>query len=90
MRRVAELAEHFKVPAMICINKYDLNLTMTGDIERFAENEQIPILGRISFDPVFIEAMIQAKTIIEYGNGSLVNTNIKAIWQRIEERLNKL
>ena len=90
MKRVAELARHFKVPAMICINKFDLNLTMNEDIERFAENEKIQMLGRIPFDPAFTEAMIQARTIIEYGNGSRVNTKIKEIWYRLEDVLGLL
>ena len=90
MKRVAELAKHFKVPAMICINKFDLNLTMTEDIERFAENKKIQMLGRIPFDLAFTEAMIQARTIIEYGNGSRVNTKIKEIWYRLEDVLGLL
>ncbi|MGD9023120.1 MAG: ATP-binding protein, partial [Deltaproteobacteria bacterium] len=29
MERVAQLAAHFKVPAMVCVNKFDLNLDQT-------------------------------------------------------------
>ncbi len=90
MKRVADLADHFKVPVMICINKYDLNPDMTREIENFAQKRHSPCLGHIPFDPMFTEAMIQAQTVIEYGNGSPVNTNIKAIWQRIEDRLGLL
>ncbi|MDJ0817106.1 MAG: P-loop NTPase [Desulfobacterales bacterium] len=90
MKRVADLADHFKVPVMICINKYDLNPDMTREIENFAQKRHSPCLGHIPFDPMFTEAMIQAQTVIEYGNGSPVNTNIKAIWKRIEDRLGLL
>jgi MinD superfamily P-loop ATPase len=87
LKRVAGLADHFKVPAMICVNKSDLNPAMTRGIEKFAEQRRLECLGSIPFDPVFTEAMIQARTVMEYGNGSPVNRIIKAIWQRIEERL---
>jgi hypothetical protein len=40
-------------------------------------------VGRIPFDRAFTEAMIQAQTVIEYGNGLPVNNNIRAIWHRI-------
>ncbi len=90
MKRVADLADHFKVQVMICINKYDLNPDMTREIENFAQKRHSPCLGHIPFDPMFTEAMIQAQTVIEYGNGSPVNTNIKAIWKRIEDRLGLL
>jgi MinD superfamily P-loop ATPase len=87
MKRVVDLADHFKVPVMICINKYDLNPDMTHAIETFAENRHTPCVGRIPFDRAFTEAMIQAQTVIEYGNGLPVNNNIRAIWHRIKERL---
>ena len=90
MKRVADLADHFKVQVMICINKYDLNPEMTREIENFAQKRHSPCLGHIPFDPMFTEAMIQAQTVIEYGNGSPVNTNIEAIWKRIEDRLGLL
>ncbi len=90
MKRVADLADHFKVQVMICINKYDLNPDMTREIENFAQKRHSPCLGHIPFDPMFTEAMIQAQTVIEYGNGSPVNTNIEAIWKRIEDRLGLL
>lgn len=87
MARAAQLAAHFKVPVMICINKYDLNLEITREIEKYAQKESIACLGRIPFDPMFTEAMIQAQTVIEYSNGSKVNQEIKAIWQKIAKEL---
>ena len=87
MARAVQLADHFKVPVMICINKFDLNLELTRDIEKYAEEKSIPCLGRIPFDPMFTEAMIQAQTVLEYGNGSKVNQEVKAIWQKIEKLL---
>jgi MinD superfamily P-loop ATPase len=87
MARVAQLAAHFKVPVMLCINKYDINLEVTREIEKYAQKESIACLGRIPFDPIFTEAMIQAQTVVEYSNGSKVNQEIKAIWQKIAKEL---
>ena len=85
LERVARLAAHFKVPALICINKYDLNVALTMEIEKFAEDKHLACLGRIPFDPMFTQAMIQAQTVIEYGNGSKINQEIKLIWQKIAQ-----
>lgn len=87
MARAMQLADHFKVPVMICINKFDLNLEITRDIEKYAEEKSITCLGRIPFDPMFTEAMIQARTVLEYGNGSKVIQEVKAIWHKIEKFL---
>ena len=87
MVRVAQLADHFRVPAMICVNKFDLNLELTRDIENFAKEKGLSCLGRIPFDPIFTKAMLQAQTIFEYNTESEVGQAIKEIWRRLADRL---
>jgi MinD superfamily P-loop ATPase len=87
MERVVQLAAHFKVPAMICVNKFDLNIDLTREIERYAEEMDIACLGRIPFDPVFTKAMIQAQTVVEYDGQSAVGEAIRGTWQRLAEKL---
>jgi len=87
MERVAQLADHFKVPAMICVNKFDLNLELTRDIENFAKEKGLSCLGRIPFDPIFINAMVQAQTVFEYNTESKVGQAIKEIWENLSNRL---
>jgi MinD superfamily P-loop ATPase len=83
MDRVVELANHFEIPASICVNKYDLNPDMTGVIEQYAEERGLPILGRIPFDPIFTKAMVQNQTIIEYDGGSQAAQALREIWQQL-------
>ena len=82
-----QLAKHFKVPSMVCINKFDLNRDLTRDIEAFAEGEGLSSLGRIPFDPIFIEAMVQGLTIFEYNTGSKAGAAVRQIWQNLSKRL---
>ena len=89
MERVVKLAEHFKVPAMLCVNKFDLNLDVTRKIEGFAQEKGLTILGRIPFDPVFTRAMVQAQTIFEYKNGSKAGDCVKTIWNNLSDKLSK-
>jgi len=87
MERVVQLAAHFKVPAMVCVNKYDLNLDLTRNIENFAKEKGIIFLGRVPFDPIFTEAMVQSQTILEYGNGSKAGKAVKRIWNYLSNEL---
>ena len=83
MERVADLAAFFKVPAMVCINKYDLNDDQTDAIEKTAMDKNIEVVGNIPFDPDFTKSMIQGKTIFEYDDDSQASRVIKGIWNKI-------
>ncbi len=83
MQRVAELAAHFKVPGLVCVNKYDLNMQMTEKIEEFVLSHNMVVLGRIPFDPVFTKAMIEGQNILEHAPGSQAAASIRKIWGEI-------
>ncbi len=83
MQRVAELAVHFKVPGMVCINKFDLNMEMSLKIEAYARERNMQIVGRIPFDPIFVKAMIEAENIIEHSPESQAAEAIREIWKNI-------
>lgn len=83
MKRVAELAVHFKVPGLVCVNKYDLNMDMTKKIEAYGQEHNMTLLGRIPFDPVFTWAMIEGKNVLEYAPDSDAAQSIKEVWQKI-------
>ena len=83
MSRVAELAAHFNIPALVCINKFDLNPEMTATIESEAVQRDLILAGRIPFDPLFVKAMVQGQTVIEYAPDSEIASIVDAVWQRI-------
>jgi len=87
MERVVHLAEHFKVPAMLCVNKFDLNLDKTDEIEKLAAAKSVTCLGRIPFDPVFTRAMVQAQTVFEYNDESEAGSAIRAVWKKLSSEL---
>ena len=86
MQRVAALARHFNIPAAACINKYDLNPEMSDKIQRYCEKTGVRLLGMVSYDPVVSKALVEKKTIVEYGNGA-VASEIKEIWMALAELL---
>lgn len=85
MERVAKLAAHFKIPAMACVNKYDLNPDQAEAIKAIALEHKIQFAGQIPFDPEFVNAMVQGKTIMETNEDSSAAKAIKEIWQAVME-----
>ncbi len=83
LKRVAELASHFKIPAMILINKYDLNIEKTSEIKKYSKKRNISVVGKIPFDPVFTKAMIEGKTVCEYDPESEPAKIVGKIWEKI-------
>ncbi len=83
MSRVADLAVHFKIPGLICVNKYDLNTEMTMEIEAFAQKRNMKVVGRVPFDPRFTKAMIQGKNILEYQGNSDTADTVREVWDAI-------
>ena len=85
--RVLELTKHFKIPASICINKYDLNLELTKQIEDFCKEKGIELVGKIPYSKIFTQAMIKEQSIVEYEPVGEVSNKIKNMWYKIENKL---
>ncbi len=87
MERVAQLAAHFRVPALLSINKFDLNPDEAKAIEQVAGEHNIRVLGRIPFDPTFTKAMVQGKTIVEFDGNFEGNRAVKEMWDQVRDFL---
>ena len=87
MERVVELAAFFKIPAMVCVNKFDLNPDMGRAIESFARERDIVVMGRIPFDSAFTKAMVQGKNIVEFDGHSEGCKAVREIWDKLAQRL---
>jgi MinD superfamily P-loop ATPase len=68
---------------MVCINKYDLNPVQTQAIENSAKKRKMRVLGRIPFDPIFVESMIQGHTVFKFKKDSAAKPAIAQIWENI-------
>lgn len=87
MERVVNLAEFFKVPIMVCVNKSDLNPQKTAEIQSFSKERGLNFLGSIPFDPVFTKAMVQGENIFEYSDNSEAAEAVREVWRRSMEAL---
>lgn len=83
LERVCDLAEHFKIPVMVCVNKYDLNPEQAAKIEDMADSRKLTFVGKIPFDPAFTTAMIEGKTVIENNETSQASQAVKKILKAV-------
>jgi MinD superfamily P-loop ATPase len=81
MERALGLLNHFKIPALVCINKYDINEENTERIINFCASNRVDVVGKIPFDPVVTEAMVAGKPIVEYLPKSKVSETIGELWK---------
>ncbi len=63
LKRVLYLADHFKIKRGIIINKFNLAENFYKKIERFAEKNNIQILGKIPYKKDIIDATIEMKPV---------------------------
>jgi MinD superfamily P-loop ATPase len=82
LERVLALARHFKIPASVCVNKWDLNAGMTEQMERQAERAGARIAGRIRYDPSVTAAQMQEQAVVEIP--SPCAQDVRSVWERLE------
>lgn len=82
MERALGLLTHFKILALVCVNKYDINEENTNQIVKFCSSNGVEVVGKIPFDPIVTESMVAGKPIMEYSPENHVSTAIKKMWER--------
>jgi MinD superfamily P-loop ATPase len=85
MDRVVQLANHFRVPIALCINKYDLNVTISEKVRDYAEKIGIGFMGTIPFDPSFTHAMVRAQTLFEFDKDCPASKSTVVIWENFSQ-----
>jgi MinD superfamily P-loop ATPase len=86
LRRVAELCGQFNIKTGVCINKADINLEVSGQIEAEAATRNIPVLGRIRYDESVTMAQVERRAVVERGD-SAAACDIRALWERVSNEL---
>ena len=83
MGRVAELTRHFEIPAMVCVNKWDLNPQIADAIESLAQKQGLKVAGRVQYDRAVTQAQIQKQAVVEYQDNGCAQ-DIRDIWHNVQ------
>jgi len=86
LARILDVAEHFGVKPLVCINKHDLNPEKTREIEGYCQRRSIKVAGKIPYDRAFTKAMVEGKTVIEYCVDG-VSSDIKSMWVTVQKEV---
>jgi MinD superfamily P-loop ATPase len=84
MKRVSDLAAYFRVPKAVCINKWDLNGEISQEIADYCRHEGMRVVGKIPYDRIVTEALVQRKILVEYDPLCSVSQEIKGIWEEVQ------
>jgi MinD superfamily P-loop ATPase len=82
LKRVLELARHFGIGALVCVNRWDINPVMAERIEQEAAKAGATALARIPYDRSVTDAQVRGVSIVEHNNGPAAES-IRQIWEEI-------
>ncbi len=86
LERALATTDHFGVPALVVINKHDLSPAKSREIADYCAARGIEMVGRVPYDAVVTEAMVQGLPVTEYEDGP-VSRELGRVWERIKARL---
>jgi MinD superfamily P-loop ATPase len=88
MERVLRLTRHFRLPALVCINKADIYPQGVNQIRDYCDKNQVEIVGSIPFDESVTRAMVNGKPVTNYNPCASASQALCTIFQVIVRRLN--
>jgi MinD superfamily P-loop ATPase len=86
LERVAELVRHFEIPALVCINKWDLNPEVAASIQARSGWHGLSIAGQVRYDRAVTEAQIHEQSVVEYAAGGSAD-DVRNLWDDVRRRL---
>ncbi|MHB1335582.1 MAG: ATP-binding protein [Candidatus Humimicrobiaceae bacterium] len=85
-KKIYEVAQFFNIKSLACINKFDINLKNTAEIEEFCTSKNIEVIGKVSYDENVPKVLAQKKFIIDYPDSSAAK-DIKKLWENFDKTL---
>ena len=86
LERVLGVCHHFGIPALVCINKYDLNEDNAHQIESYCLGQGVEVAAEVPFDNIVTEALVQGLPVVEYSQGKVAQA-IERLWQTVTRAL---
>ena len=85
LKRVIEVVNHFKIPAGLVINKYDLNEKISNQIESFCHGEDIELLTKIPYSRVIVESLKKGELFVD--NNTDLREKMMSLETKLKEKL---
>lgn len=88
LQRAIAVADHFRVPTGIVINKADINPGIAGRIEEYASTTGRDFLGRIGYDAAFTRAQRSGSSVLDTAT-TLLRGSLESAWRAVERAVRK-
>ena len=86
LERVLEVADHFNIPSVVCINKWDINEENSRIIEDYCMAKGIDVIGKLLYGDEPVNAMMQNLTVIEHSDGEF-SKGVRKLWDSLGAKL---
>jgi MinD superfamily P-loop ATPase len=87
LERVLGTVNHFRVPALVLINKADVNPAHAANIEAYCRAQGFDLAGRLPYDTVVTEAMVQGQPVTIYQPEGAMASALRAVWAQVRQHL---
>jgi MinD superfamily P-loop ATPase len=88
LERILGTVNHFRVPALVVINKVDINPAQTATIEEYCRRQGIALAGKLPYDTVVTEAMVQGQPVTIYQPEGAMAGALRDVWAQVRRHLN--
>jgi MinD superfamily P-loop ATPase len=87
LRRILQTTMHFRIPAVVVVNKMDIYPLGTAEIVADCDEQGVELIGQIPFDLAVTEAMLNGEPVTAYRAEASSSQALVAIWQSVAARL---
>lgn len=89
LKRVVAVCRQFRPRILVAINRFDLELSLSEKIQCWCNEEKIPVIGKILFDPAVIESVRGGIAVTDSGPGPAAQA-IQTLAAKLEQELSNL
>jgi len=86
LSRIIDLMRHFQTAAGVVINKFDLNLDKSEEIERLCVSTGVEIMGKIPFSADVPRSLVKGVPFVKFSRDAVAD-KILSIWNKTEAAL---
>lgn len=87
LRRIADLVDRFGLPAVVCLNRFDLSPPLTDQVEEFCSVRGLPLVGKIPFDPLMNEAQAAGTSLVDFAPRCETAKILSTVWRHLDRLL---
>jgi MinD superfamily P-loop ATPase len=86
LERALTLCRHFRVRALVCVNKFDLNPSLDRQVREYCARSQIAVTESIPFGDSVPRAIGQGLPLVEFDHGP-ASRAVTAVWGQVRSCL---